>query len=91
MSLGHLFATHKVVGSCVSYIGISIIMSILNNIMSAILSSVVPRQFYYMTSYGMMEAMSSLYLLYMMLVSVIEIIIFHVITERILSKKLNLE
>lgn len=91
MSLGHLFATHKVVGSCVSYIGISIVTSILGNIMTAILSYVVPDRFYYMSSYNMLEAMSSLYLLYMMLGLAVEIIIFHVITERILSKKLNLE
>lgn len=91
MSLGHLFATHKVVGSCISYIGISIISSVLGNITTAILSYAIPDRLYYSVSYNLLEAMSSLYLLYAMLISAIEIIIFHVITERILSKKLNLE
>ena len=91
MSLGHLFAVHKVVGSCVSYVGISIIVSVVKNIMSSIIYYVMPDGFSYINSYSMLEAMSSLSLLYMMLTQSLEIIIFHVITERILSTKLNLE
>lgn len=91
MALGHLFAVHKVVGSCVSYVGISIIVSVVKRIMSTITYYILPDEFFRINSYDMLEAASSLSLLYMMLISSIEIIIFHVITERILSKKLNLE
>ncbi len=91
MSMGHLFATHKVAGSCLSYIGISIVMSVLENIVMLIMGYIFPNMGYYWTSYAMLEAMSSLSIIYMMLVEIVQIVIFHVITERILSKKLNLE
>ncbi|MCI8430663.1 MAG: hypothetical protein HFI16_10505 [Lachnospiraceae bacterium] len=91
MSLGHLFATHKVVGSCLSYIGISIITSVVENIIGAVMGYVLPDINYYGMSWGLMEAMSSLYLLYMIAAAVLQIVILHIITERILSKKLNLE
>lgn len=52
---------------------------------------VLPDINYYGMSWGLMEAMSSLYLLYMIAAAVLQIVILHIITERILSKKLNLE
>lgn len=90
MSLGHLFATHKVAGSCISYIGISIIVSVIENIIK-LFGAYLISDHYYPASYDLLEAISSVYLLYMLLVAVAEVIIYHVITERILSKKLNLE
>lgn len=89
MSIGHLFQTHKVIGSCVSYIGISIIVSIIGNIVNAVISTAIPDINYW--SYDLMEMMSTAYLLYMILATFVELVAYHVITERILSKKLNLE
>lgn len=90
MALGHLFATHKVAGSCISYIGISVIVSVIENIIKLFGAYLISDN-YYPASYDLLEAVSSVYLLYMLLVAVAEVIIYHVITERILSKKLNLE
>lgn len=89
MAIGHLFQIHKVIGSCVSYIGISIIVSIIGNIVNAVISTVIPDINYW--SYDLMEMMSTAYLLYMILATFVELVAYHVITERILSKKLNLE
>lgn len=97
MSLGHLFQTHKVVGSCVSYIGISIVVSIVSNIINTVVSLVLPDGWFFYSGRVMTSAssisdtMSIVYLLYMLLFAALEIIVYHVITERILSTKLNLE
>lgn len=91
MAIGHLFPTHKVVGSCVSYIGISIIVSIVSNIVNACLSTLMPDTWYNYRSYDLMELMGTAYLLYLMLGTIVELAAYHVITERILSTKLNLE
>ena len=91
MAIGHLCPTHKVVGSCVSYIGISIIVSIVSNIVNACLSTLMPDTWYNYRSYDLMELMGTAYLLYLMLGTIVELAAYHVITERILSTKLNLE
>lgn len=91
MAIGHLFQTHKVVGSCVSYIAISITVSIVSNIVNAIVSTALPDNWFNYWSYDLMEMMSTAYLLYLILGTFLELVVYHVITERILSTKLNLE
>lgn len=100
MSLGHLFQTHKVVGSCVSYIGISIVVSIISSVIRTVVSLALPDDWLYYwgtsfywgdTSQGMFGLLSVAYLLYLLLFALLETAAYHVITERILSTKLNLE
>ncbi len=94
MALGHLFQGHKVAGACVSYIVISVVFSIVGSIANAILSLFLPDDWmHYMisSSYSMVGRLGMIYLLYLLLCSTIQLIIYHVITERILSTRLNLE
>ncbi len=95
MSLGHLFQTHKVAGSCVSYIGISMVVSIITNIIGTVVSLALPDDWTYYWGFtyreGMFGMLSAAYLLYMLVFALLETMVYHVITERILSTKLNLE
>lgn len=94
MSIGHLFQTHKVVGSCVSYIGISIAVSIVSGIIRTIVTLVLPddwMNYWLYSSRGLSGELSTFYLLYLLIFSVLEIVILHIVTERILSTRLNLE
>lgn len=87
MAIGQLWQEHKVLGSCLSFVGISVIVSILTNILE-----------YIAYGFGMFEwsyiagnAFNTWYLLFVILVELIQIMVYHVITERILATKLNLE
>lgn len=94
MSMGHLFQTHKVVGSCVSYIGISVVVSVVSNLVRTISYLVLPDdwRYYWLYSYnGFGDSLATLYLLYLLLFAALEIAVYHVITERLLSTRLNLE
>ena len=61
------------------------------NIVNACLSTLMPDTWYNYRSYDLMELMGTAYLLYLMLGTIVELAAYHVITERILSSKLNLE
>ena len=94
MAVGHLFQTHKVVGSCVSYIGFSLAVSILSSVVNTILEIILPDRWndYWIGSSGSLAGtLSMVYLLYLLLAGILQIIIYHVITERLLATKLNLE
>ncbi len=87
MAVGQLWQEHKVLGSCLSYVGISMIVSILGNVMETIFVEISPWDWdFYINEY-----MDVIYLLILLFISVIQVVIYHVITERILSTKLNLE
>ena len=94
MALGQLFEGHRVLGACVSYVGISIAVSVATSIVASVTSWILPNSWSYNWWYYMnhsSEAMGLIYLLVMILYTAVEIIVYHVITERILSTKLNLE
>lgn len=93
MAVGHLFQTHKVVGSCVAYIAMSVAVSIIGNIISTVMNIILPDNwsYYYWVGSSRNDAFSVMYLLYLILAEILQIIVMHVITERILSTKLNLE
>ncbi|MCI9007076.1 MAG: hypothetical protein HFI13_03075 [Lachnospiraceae bacterium] len=94
MSVGHLFQTHKVVGSCVAYIGISITVSVVSNLIRAIMAMALPDDWVYYWLYspnGLGDTFGTFYLLYLLLFSLLEIAVYHILTERILSTRLNLE
>lgn len=94
MALGQLFEGHRVLGSCVSYVGISIALSVATSIVASVTSWILPNSWSYNWWYYMnhsSEIMGLVYLLVMILFAAVEIIVYHVITERILSTRLNLE
>lgn len=91
MALGQLLEGHRVIGSCVSYIAISVVFSVLTSIVMIITDMILPdsRLYIAINSDGMIFGIT--YMLLLILVSAVQIVIFHVITERILSTRLNLE
>lgn len=91
MSLGQLFEGHRVAGSCVSYIGISIAFSVISGIIGLFVSFVYPDFLYQGIYYGDEDIWGVFYLCYMLFLTMLQIVLFHVISERILATKLNLE
>lgn len=90
MALGQLFESHRVIGSCVSYVGISVVVSVLTSIVTMITGWIIPDKWiYYVNSRGDIFGVG--YLLLLLIVTAVQLLIFHVIAERILSTRLNLE
>lgn len=91
MSMGQLFEGHRVAGSFVSYIGLSIACSVITGIISMIINFANPDIMYNNVYYGDVDLWGILYLIYMLALTILQIAAFHVISERILATKLNLE
>lgn len=90
MSMGQLVNTHRVFAACVSYVGISVVLSVISSILMLIAGRYISEDWlYWINKDGVMFGIG--YLLFMILITVIQLAIFHVITERILATKLNLE
>jgi len=90
MAIGQLWHAHRVLGACLAYVGMLMAISTVTNLLGTIFSILVPDNFFdWMNSSGYTFAI--LYLLVLLLGSVILLAVFHVITEQILTKKLNLE
>ncbi len=91
MSIGQLSNTHKVLFSVLSYMGISFVLTTLLVIIMTVLDSAV--------GYGIAEMFSNmevfwggqLIIIAAIVVTAVQLIAFHVISERLLSRKLNLE
>lgn len=90
MALGQLFQGHRVLGACVSYLGMSIVISVITNILMAILNLASPDWIYDVVFSGMVRG-SIVTLVFSLLLGIVQVIIFYVITERVLATKLNLE
>ena len=89
MALGQLFEGHRVVGACVSYIGIGIAWSLISGIFTIIVSLALPDTAYYLTEdFGVFGL---LYMLVLLLITLFQIVIWHLMTVHILSRHLNLE
>lgn len=87
MAVGQLWQDHKVLGSCLSFVGISIIVSILTNIVEYIVYGFGVFEWSYVAG----NPINTWYLLFTLLIQIIQIMIYHVITERLLATRLNLE
>lgn len=85
MALGQLFESHRLIGACVSYVGLSVILGTIGNIVAMIGNQIQ------LPSGTSGSASDYLYIVVMLAATVVQIVLFHVITERILSRKLNLE
>ena len=89
MALGQLFEGHRVVGACVSYIGIGIAWSLISGIFTIIISLALPDTAYYLAEdFGVFGL---LYMLVLFLITLFQIVIWHLMTVHILSRHLNLE
>jgi hypothetical protein len=95
IALGHLFRNHRVGWAFAMYIVINVVLSVLVSALSKLYSL--------MDAAGALDSIRLAYagwssltvvqmwLLMLFLVSVLQVVVFHIITERILSKRLNLE
>lgn len=95
ISLGHLFNKHRKIMAFVMFIAISVILSIITYLFSNVIFSIdaysLPNIYARYLSQNSAFANMNIIIVSMLVLSVIQLIIFHVITERILNKHLNLE
>lgn len=91
MALGQLFEGHRVIGACAAYVGISVAVSVLTSIVMIVVDQVFPDSWIWYTVNGSETVFGITYMLLLILSSAVKIAVFHVITERILSTRLNLE
>lgn len=91
MALGQLFESHKVIGSCVSYVGIAVVISVITSSVMMFINWILPDSWLYVTLNSREDIFGITYMILLILVSAVQIAVFHVIAERILSTRLNLE
>lgn len=91
MALGQLFEGHRIIGSCVSFVGISIAVSVLTSIFVMIADWILPDTWLYTAINSSGSIFGITYFVMLILASAVQILVFHVIAERILSTRLNLE
>ena len=94
ISLGHLFRKHRVAMSFVMYIAINIVLTVIASVIisplfgvSSDLTQRIAELFKGTSTFGAINLLA----LVVFLVTAVQLAAFHVISERILSKKLNLE
>lgn len=93
VAIGHLFGKHKVLGAILSYIGIYTVMQIICTIAmvafgysftAALNANTISNQTFYSTFFDS-------YMWFAIIFSTVTSIIFYIITNYVMSKKLNLE
>lgn len=88
MAIGHLAKKHRVGWSFVAYIGISIVLTFLMSLFGAVqLPDIIERAIAGWSDTAVIQLM----MIGLIVVTVIQAVAFFIITERILSKRLNLE
>lgn len=92
LALGHLANRHRVGWSVAAFIGMNVVLSLLGTILINILGDIFPdwnlNGFWNQIS---STAMFNWTMLVMIGITLIQVIVFFIVTERILSKRLNLE
>ncbi len=91
MALGHLFEKHRVAGACIAYVGMSVILSVIENTAMIIINNNFGKELVASSMDSMGRAYPLFYYLGVLLITIVQLIIFHVITERVLSTRLNIE
>ena len=91
MALGHLFEKHRVAGACIAYVGMSAILSVIGNTAISIIDSNFGQEIVEHSMEFTGRAYPLIYYLGVLLITIVQLVIFHVITERVLSTRLNLE
>lgn len=89
MAIGHLAKKHRIMMSVVAYIVISMILSFIGGFFGVFSIFAIENMAY--TSANAGEVFLNSFLIFSIIISIIQLAAFFVITERILSKKLNLE
>ena len=87
MAIGHLSKKNRILMSVVAYIAISMILSFVGGIFGVFSAFTMQNLIYINAGEAFLHAL----LIFSIIISIIECVVFFVITERILSKKLNLE
>ena len=90
MSLGQLMEDHRVAGSFLAYIGLNIAVSTITNIGTMIVMNILPDNMVNITANNA-GLIITLYMLIMLVLNAIQMAVYHVITEYVLTNKLNLE
>jgi len=90
MSLGQLMEDHRVAGSFLAYIGLNIAVSTVTNIGTMIVMNILPDNMVNITANNA-GLIITLYMLIMLVLNAIQLAVYHVITEYVLTNKLNLE
>mgnify|MGYP001859427961 FL=1 len=90
MAIGHLAKKNRILMSVVAYVAISMILSFVGGIFGVFSALTIQSSQNYL-SINAGEAFLHALLIFSVITSIIEFVVFFVITERILSKKLNLE
>ena len=90
MSLGQLMEDHRVAGSFLAYIGLNMAVSTITNIGTMIVTNILPDNLVSITA-GNAGLIITLYMLIMLVINGIQLAVYHVITEYVLTNKLNLE
>lgn len=90
MSLGQLMEDHRVAGSFLAYIGLNMAVSTITNIGTMIVTNILPDNLVSITA-GNAGLIITLYILIMLVINGIQLVVYHVITEYVLTNKLNLE
>ncbi|MCD8196796.1 MAG: hypothetical protein LUE24_06490 [Lachnospiraceae bacterium] len=93
MALGQLFENHRVIGAFASYLGISVALSAVTGMLGAIFA-VILAAFDLQWFEALMEAseiFGIIVMLALILWAAVETAVYHILTEWILSTKLNLE
>lgn len=91
MAIGHLSSRHRIAASCVAYVGINVVLSVVGSLFVGIFSQVLDGNWQYemQDMFGASGMLASLVII--LAITIIQIVIFHVITEKILDTRLNLE
>ena len=90
MSLGQLMEDHRVAGSFLAYIGLNMAVSTITNIGTMIVTNILPDNLVNITA-GNAGLIITLYMLIMLVINGIQLAVYHMITEYVLTNKLNLE
>ncbi|MDO4260456.1 MAG: hypothetical protein Q4C82_00125 [Eubacteriales bacterium] len=90
MALGQLFEGHRVAGSFVSYVGINVVASVAASAGGILLNLAVPQSLL-----DVLESSSgfflTVFLLALLLFAAVQIAVCHLVTEYVLTRRLNLE
>lgn len=91
MALGHLFPKHRVAGACISYVGMTAALSFISGIGTSIRYSDFGRTVVADLTDFLGSNYSLAYYLGLLLITILQLVLFHIITERVLATRLNLE
>ncbi len=93
MALGQLFENHRVIGAFASYLGISVALSAVTGMLGAIFAMILAAfdLQWFETLMEVSEIFGIIVMLTLILWAAVETAVYHILTEWILSTKLNLE